>query len=113
MTRLGTAGAGWLVVAGLAIVTTVVFRTDPVQWVVTMAVGVAAAVLGLWLMARPSALAASASTVIAVAWGILYAVLAVLQADDVAALVTDVFLLAIGVVAGVMTYRAAATARLP
>ena len=54
MKRLGIAGAVWLIAAGFAIAITLIFRIDPVQWVVTMAVGVVAAVLGLWLIARPS-----------------------------------------------------------
>ena len=71
MNRLGTAGGLWLVAAGLAIAITLSYRTDPVEWVVTMAVGVVAAVLGLWLIARPSALVVSASNVVAVVWTVL------------------------------------------
>ena len=51
MNRLGIAGALWLVAAGFAIAMTLIFRTDPVQWVVTLAIGVVAAVVGLWLIA--------------------------------------------------------------
>lgn len=112
MNRLGTAGAVWLVAAGLAIAMTLIFRTDPVQWVVTMAIGVVAAVLGLWLIARPSALVVSASNVVAVVWIVLYAVLTVQQADELAAWTTDVFLFAIGAAAGLAAYRAATRAKL-
>ena len=112
MNRLGTAGGLWLVAAGLAIAVTLSFRVDPVQWVVTMAVGVAAAVLGLWLIARPHALVVSASNVVAVVWTVLYAVLTVRQSDELVAWTTDVFLIAIGAAAGVAAYRAAARAKL-
>lgn len=37
MNRLGIAGALWLAAAGFAIATTLVFRIDPVPWVVTLA----------------------------------------------------------------------------
>ena len=101
MNRLGIAGALWLVAAGFAIATTIIFRTDPVQMVVTTAVAVVAAVVGLWLIARPSALVVSASNVVAVVWTVLYAVLTMQQSDELAAWATDIFLIAIGAVAGV------------
>ena len=111
MNRLAIAGAVWLVAAGFAIAMTLIFRTDPVQWVVTMAVGVVAAVLGLWLFARPSALVVSASNAVGVVWIVLYAVLAVLQSDELAAWTTDVALIAIGGAAGLVAYRTAAKAK--
>jgi len=112
MNRLGIAGALWLVAAGFAIAMTLIFRTDPVQWVVTIAVGVVAAVLGLWLIARPRARVVSASNVVAVVWIVLYAVLTVQQSGELAAWTTDVLLIAIGAAAGVVAYRAAARAKL-
>lgn len=112
MNKLGIAGVLWLVAAGFAIAMTLIFRTDPVQWVVTIAVAVIAAVLGLWLIARPSALIVSASNVVAVVWIVLYAVLAVQQSDEVAAWTTDIALVAIGVAAGLVAYRGAARANL-
>ena len=111
MTRFGIAGALWLVAAGSAIAMTIIFRTDPVQWVVTMAIGVVAAVVGLWLIARPSALVVSASHAVSVVWIVLYAVLTVQQSDELAAWTTDVALIAIGVAAGLAAYRAAARAK--
>lgn len=112
MNRLGIAGPVWLVAAGFAIAMTLIFRVDPVQWVVTMAVGVVAAVVGLWLIARPSSLVVSASNVVAVVWIVLYAVLTVQQADELAAWTTDVLLIAIGAAAGLAAYRAAPKAKL-
>jgi hypothetical protein len=107
MNKRAIAGALWLVAAGFAIAMTVIFRTNQVQWVVTIATGAVVAVVGLWLIARPSALVVSASNIVAVVWIVLYAVLTVLQSDELAAWTTDAALIAIGAVAGVATYRAA------
>jgi hypothetical protein len=112
MNRLGIAGALWLIGAAFAIAMTLIFRTDPVQWVITMAVGTVAAVVGLWLMARPNAVVVSASNGVAVAWTVLSAVLTVQQSDELAAWTTDVALVAIGAGAGLAAYRAAARAKL-
>ena len=112
MNRLGIAGPLWLVAAALAIVMTLIFRTDPVQRVITLAVGVVAAVLGLWLIARPNAMVVSSSYGVAVAWTVLYVVLAVQQSDELAAWTTDVALIAIGAAAGLGAYRASARAKL-
>ena len=111
MNRFGLAGVLWLVAAGSAIAVTLTFRVDPVQWVVTIAVGAVAAVLGLWLMARPSAPVVSASNAVSVVWIVVYGVLTALQSDELAAWTTDVALMAIGGVAGLAAYRAAAKAR--
>jgi hypothetical protein len=107
---LRIAGGLWLVAAGLAIAMTLIFRTDPVQWGVTIAVGVVAAVVGLGVIGRPGPLAVSASNVVAVVWIVLYAVLTVQQSDELAAWTTDVALIATGVAAGLASYRAAASA---
>jgi hypothetical protein len=112
MNRLAIAGALWLLAAGFAIVITIMFRVDPVQWIVTIAVAVVAAILGLWLIARPRDLVVSASNVVAVVWTVLYAVLSVQQSGELAAWTTDVFLIAIGTAAGVVAYRMAARAKL-
>ena len=108
MNQRAIAGALWLVAAGFAIAMTVIYRTNQVQWVVTIATGVVAAVAGLWLLARPSALVVSASNIVAVVWIALYAVLTVLQSDELAAWTIDVALIAIGGAAGLVAYRAAA-----
>jgi hypothetical protein len=112
MNRLGIAGVLWLVAAGFAIAMTIIFRVDPVQWIVTIAVAVVAAILGLWLVARPRDLVVFASNVVAVVWSVLYAVLTLQQSDELPAWTTDVFLLAIGAAAGFLAYRAAASAKL-
>jgi hypothetical protein len=87
---------------------TLTFRTDPVQWVVTMAIGVVAAVVGLWLIARPRSMVVSASNIVAVMWAVLYGVLTVQQSAELAAWTTDVALIAIGAAAALVAYRAAA-----
>ena len=68
---LRIAGALWLVAAGFAIAMTLIFRTDPLQWVATLAIGLAAAAVGLLLIARPSALVLSASNAVSVVWMVL------------------------------------------
>jgi glycopeptide antibiotics resistance protein len=110
MDKRRIAGALWLVAAAFAIAITIIFRIDPVQWAVTFAFGVVAAVVGMLLIARPSALVLSASNVLAVAWILLYAVLTVQQSDELAAWITDVALLVSGAVAGLVAYRAARSA---
>jgi hypothetical protein len=112
MNRLGIAGVLWLVAAACGIAMTLIFRTDPVQWVITVAVGVVAAVLGLWLIARPNAKVVSASNGVAVAWTVIYAVLTAQQSDELAAWATDVALIGIGAAAGLAAYRAAARTKL-
>ena len=107
MNRLGIAGALWLAAAGFAIVMTLIFRTDPLQWVVTLAIGEVAAAVGLWLIARPSPMVVSASNIVAVMWAVLYGVLTVQQSDELAAWTTDVALIAIGGAAGFVASRAA------
>jgi uncharacterized membrane protein HdeD (DUF308 family) len=107
MNRLGIAGALWLAAAGFAIAMTLIFRTEQVQWVVTIAIGVVAAVAGLWLLVRPSALVVSASNIVALTWAVLYGVLTVQQSDELAAWTTDVVLIALGVAAGLVAFRAA------
>lgn len=112
MNGLGIAGALWLVAAAFAIAMTLIFRTDSLQWVVTMAMGVVAAVLGLSLIASTSAVVVSASNIVSVVWIVLYAVLTVQQSAELAAWTTDVALIAIGVAAGLVAYRAPANTKL-
>jgi hypothetical protein len=92
MHRLRIAGALWITVAVMSIVATVAFRVDASQIVATIAVGLATAVLGLWILAVPSRIAIPASIVAGVVWLLLYLWLVVLQSDELAAWVTDAFL---------------------
>jgi hypothetical protein len=108
MNRFAIAGVIWIAAAAFAIAMTITFRTDALQWVVTIAIGAVAAVVGLWLIARPSMPVVSGSNVLASGWTLLYGVLALQQSDELAAWTTDVALMAIGVAAGVAAYRAAA-----
>lgn len=109
MNRLAVAGVLWIAAAAFAIAMTITFRTDALQWLATIPVGAVAAVVGLWLIRRPSAQVVSASNLVAVGWAVLYGVLAVQQSDEVAAWTIDVALIAIGVAAGLAAYRAVAT----
>jgi uncharacterized membrane protein YjjB (DUF3815 family) len=108
MNRIVFAGVLWIAAAAFSIGMTITFRTDTVQWIVTIAIGAVAAVVGLWLMRRPGASVVSASNVLAVGWTVLYGVLAVQQSDELAAWTTDVAHIAIGGAAGLAAYRAAA-----
>jgi hypothetical protein len=112
MNRFSIAGATWLAAAAFAIAITFIFRIDQVQWVITFVLGVVAAALGLWLIARPSALVVAASNVVAIVWAVVYAVLTAQQFGEVAAWTTDVALIAVGAVAGLVANRAAASANL-
>ena len=56
----------------------------------------------------PRPTAGAASNTVAVVWIVLYAVLTVLQSDELAAWTIDVALIAIGGAAGLVAYRAAA-----
>lgn len=112
MKRLRIAGVLWLVAAGFAIPITLSFRTDPVEWVVTVVLGVIVTVLGLWLIARPGTPVVYASNILGVVWTVLYVVLTLQQFGDLAAWTTNVVLIAIGAAAGVVAYRAPARAKL-
>jgi hypothetical protein len=92
MHRLPIAGALWFAVSAMSIAATVMFRVDASQIVATIGIGLATAVLGLWILARPSRIAIPASTFAGVVWLLLYLGLAVLQSDELAAWVTDAFL---------------------
>ena len=106
MNWLRTAGILWVVSAFLGAATSLIFRVDPVQVVVTIAASAVAAVLGLWMVARPSTAVAPLSNVVGLAWLALYAALTVQQSNELAAWTTDVFLALIGLGATLATYRA-------
>src|SRR3989442_1152456 len=101
------AGSLWLVGGVMSVVLTIVFRTDALQWVLTIASGLVAAVLGLWLSVRPNTAIVPWSIAVGIAWLIIYAVLTTQQAGELVAWSTDVFLAVIGVAAAVVAYAAA------
>lgn len=92
-------GMLWLAAGLIGVVTTVVFRTDQLQWIVTIIAAVAAAIIGLLLIWRPAAGIATWSTGVGVAWFVIYAWLTFQQRDEIAAWTTDVFIGALGIVA--------------
>ncbi len=108
MQRLRTAGALWIAVAVMSIAVTVVWRIDSYQIVVTIGLGIATAILGLWMLARPSGVALPASIIAGIVWLVLYAALAVLQSDEIAAWVTDAFLAVAGGGVGLTAWTAGA-----
>jgi hypothetical protein len=102
--RLRIAGVLWIAVAVLSVVITVVFRVDSYQIVATLALGTSTAILGVWMLVRPSRVAIPASIIAGIAWLVLYAGLAVLQSDDMAAMVTDAFLAVAGGGVGILAW---------
>ena len=102
--RLG--GALWMLLAALSITVTLVFRVDQLQIAATIALGIATAVLGAWMIVRPSGSPVGASIAAGVIWLVVYLGLAVLQADELAAWVTDAFLAAVGGAIAVLAWNA-------
>ena len=88
-----------------ATATSLIFRVDPAQVVVTIAASAVAAVLGLWMIARPSTRTVPLSYVVGLAWLALYAALTVQQSGELVAWTTDLFLALIGVGAALAAYR--------
>jgi uncharacterized membrane protein HdeD (DUF308 family) len=104
--QMKLAGVLWLIAAILAVVVTVVFRDDALEWVVTIMAGVAAAIVGVLILSRPSAGIFAVSKVAGVGWLVLYAALIIKQRDELAAWGTDVFLAVLGVGAAILANRA-------
>jgi hypothetical protein len=107
VTRSRVIAVIWVVATALAVVITVLYRGDaPGQAALTVVLAVAGAAVAVWLLVRPSAGAIVASALVGVAWLIAYAVLAVIQSDVLAALVTDVGLAVAGAVAAGLSWAA-------
>jgi len=106
MNRLRFAGILWIFAALISIAIALIFRIDPLQIAVTLAAGAVAAVLGAWMLAHQSSSVISASMISGAVWVVLYAVLTLLQAGELVAWTTDVFLGILGVAAAVIAYRA-------
>jgi len=105
MNWLRTAGVLWVVSGLFAAAMSLIFRVDPIQVMLTIAASALAAVLGVWMIARPSTTAVPLSYVVGLAWLALYAALAVQQSGELVAWTTDVFLALIGVGAALAAYR--------
>ena len=108
MDRLRGAGVLWVIAALIAIVTTLVFRVDQVQIIVTLVAGVIAVAVGLWLLFRATDMAIKVSMALGVAWVALFVALAVIQSDELAAWSTDASIAVFGAVAAVLSSRSAA-----
>ncbi|MBA3689484.1 MAG: hypothetical protein H0W81_11775 [Chloroflexi bacterium] len=113
MSKLKAIGTTWLAVAALSIAVTVVFRVDSAQIVVTLALALVTAALGGWMVLRPSTAAVGASLGVGIVWLAVYAGLAVLQSDEIAAWVTDAFLAVVGGVVGFVAWTRTSTAARP
>lgn len=97
MNGLRTAGASWIAAAIFAIAITVMFRDDVGQIMATTGLAVATSIFGLWMLARAEPVPTPLAVVVGACWLGLYGGLAVLQSNEVAAWVTDVFLAVVGV----------------
>lgn len=97
MNGLRIAGASWIAAAMFAIAITVIFRNDVAQILTTTGLALATAIFGLWMLARAAPVPAPVAVVISACWLGLYGGLAMLQSNELAAWVTDVFLLIVGV----------------
>jgi ABC-type transport system involved in cytochrome c biogenesis permease subunit len=97
MNRLRTAGASWIAAAIFAIAITVIFRDDVGQIMATAGLAVATSIFGLWMLGRAEPVPTPVAVVVGACWLVLYGGLALLQADEVEAWVTDVFLAVVGV----------------
>lgn len=110
MNGLRAAGILWLLGAVMSVVVTIVFRTDVLQWVLTVASGLLAIALGGWLIIRPNGTVAHWSIALGIVWLVIFVLFTVQQAGELAAWSTDIFLAVVGVAAAVVGY--AATRRL-
>jgi uncharacterized membrane protein HdeD (DUF308 family) len=104
--RLRLAGILWVVAALLAIAVTFGFRVDQPQVVVTLAAGLIALALGALMLLRPTSPSIRLSRFVGAAWVALYLVLAVMQAGEIAAWTTDIFVGVFGAAAAFITSRA-------
>jgi uncharacterized membrane protein len=105
MDRLRGSGFLWLIAALVAIATTLAFRDDQLQIVLTLVGGAIALGVGAWMLLRASGMAIKVSTILGVAWVVLFGALAAIQAADPAALVTDFGIAVFGGVAALLAYR--------
>ena len=108
MGQVRTAGFVWIAAAVLGGLATIVFRVDQGQWVATLAASAIAFAVGVWLVWRPSPTAFLTSSLAGVGWVALYAFLAAVQSDEIAAWVTDAFLAVVGGVGAMLAFRARA-----
>ena len=109
MARRQIIGFAWIAVAAVSAAVTLIFRADPAQVVVTLALAALTAGLGAWMVMRDGDGWMRASVFAAVAWFTIYGILAILQVDDGNALVTDVGLAVIGAALGLLAWRSRAS----
>ncbi|MGB7859903.1 MAG: hypothetical protein WBM90_05350 [Acidimicrobiia bacterium] len=104
MNRYQTAGVMWLIAAALSATATVVFREDTTWFVITIVASAIAAVLGILLLLRPNRTTGLLSALGGIAWVTMYAVLIVIQSDDVQAWSADAVFLLVGAAASLIGF---------
>lgn len=105
MARRQVIGLMWIGVAAVSAAVTLIFRADLAQIVVTLVLAALTVGLGAWMVVRGGDGGTRACVIAAVAWFAIYGILAIQQADDVNALVTDVGLAVIGAALGLLAWR--------
>lgn len=103
MSLLGWAGVVWLVDAVFGLVITFVFRTEPIEWIVSIIASVAAAIVGVLIIWRPARSIVTWAGVVGVVWLVVYAWLTYSQRGEPAAWTTDLFLGVLGVIAAALS----------
>lgn len=105
MARRQVIGLSWIAVAAASAAVTLTFRDDSAQIIVTLVLAAVTAGLGVWVVVRGGAGSMQASVIAAIAWVAVYGILAILQAADVNALVTNVGLAVIAAALGLFAWR--------
>lgn len=106
MTRYQGAGVLWLAAAIIGAGMTIVFRDDATWYAVTLVLSVIGALIGIGLAWRPGRATVGSSSIGGVAWLATYAVLTVIQSDDVQAWTADAFVGLVGAIAAFVAYAA-------
>ena len=103
MGPLKWSGVVWLFAAVFSVVITVVFRDVEWQWILTIIAGLAAAIVGLLLVWRPTRSTLMWSLIVGGTWLAIYAWLTYWQRAEQIAWTTDVFIGALAVIAAALS----------
>ncbi len=105
-----TAGMLWLIAAVFSAAATLVFRpTDSVWYGITLAGSGVAAAVAVLLWIRPTSSTVGLSTLVGVAWAVMYVILVFDQIEDVQAWTANAFFALLGVAAALIAYRTTRT----
>jgi hypothetical protein len=102
------AGVLWLAAAVSSAWATMIFRDDA-WYAITLVASAVAALVGILLLWRPNGARLLLSTVVGVAWVVMYGVLIVIQWDDFGAWSGNAFFGLVGAAGAYIAYRTGAT----